>query len=70
MIFEFVNPTFSGVAAVVVRGDKLEINVILAETFMHGVGALIVKDVESGGCTVFIEVFMAHLPGCSDLQGL
>ena len=33
-------------------------------------GALVVKDVDSGGCTVLFEVFMARCPGCSDLQGL
>ena len=37
---------------------------------MHGVGDLVVEDVESGGCTVLLEVFMACRPGCSDIQGL
>ena len=36
---------------------------------MHCMGALIVEDVKSGGCIVLLEVFMARLPGCSDLQG-
>ena len=37
---------------------------------MYGTGALVVEDVDSGGCTVLLEVFMARLPGFSDLQGL
>ena len=48
----------------------LEINVVLAEGFLHGVGALIVEDVDSGVCTVLFEVFVARRPGCSDIQGL
>ena len=48
MIFECADRTFGGVAVVGVRGDKLEINIVLAEGFMHGVGALVVDDVESG----------------------
>ena len=42
MIFECVDCTFGGVAAVGVRGDKLEINIVFAEGFLHGVGALLV----------------------------
>ena len=37
-----------------VRGNKLEANVVIAEGFMHGMGALVVKDVESGGCSVLL----------------
>ena len=33
-------------------------------------GSLIVKDMESGYCTVLFEVFVALPPGCSYLQGL
>ena len=33
-------------------GDKLEVNVVFAEGFLHCVGALVVEDVESGGCTM------------------
>ena len=44
--------TFCGVAAVIVRGDKLEVNVVFAEGFLHGVGSLVVEDVDSGGCTM------------------
>ena len=51
-------------------GDKLKVDIVFAEGFLHGTGALVVKDVESGGCTVLLEVFMARLPGFSDLQGL
>ena len=70
MILEYADCTFGGVAVVGTRGNKLEVNVVLAEFFLHGMGALVVKDAEIGGCTVLLEVFMAHLPGCSDLQGL
>ena len=69
MIFECVDRTFGGFAAVGVQGDKLEINIVLAEGFPHVVGALVVEDVESGGFTVLFEMFMARHPGCSDLQG-
>ena len=70
MVFECADRTFGGVVAVGIRGNKLEVNGVLTEGFLHGMGALVVKDVESGGCTVLLEVFMACLPGCSDLQGL
>ena len=53
-----------------VWGNKLEVNVVLTEGFLHGVGALVVKDVESGGFTVLLLVFVSCCPGCSDLQGL
>ena len=35
-----------------VQGGKLEFNVIFAEVFLHCVGAIVLKDVESGGCTM------------------
>ena len=54
MIFECADRTFGGVAAVGVQGNKLEVNVVLSEGFLHGVGALVVKDVESGGCTMLL----------------
>ena len=53
-----------------VWGNNLEINILFAEVFLHGVGALFVEDVESGGYTVSFEVFVVRRPGCSDLQGL
>ena len=52
MIFECADRTFSGVAAVGVRRNKLEVNIVLAEGFLHAVGKLIVEDVDSGGCTM------------------
>ena len=52
MIFECVDCTFGGVAAVGIWGDKLEVDVVLAEGFLHGIGALVVEDVESAGFTV------------------
>ena len=33
-------------------GDKLEVNVVFAEGFFHGMGALVVNDVESGGSII------------------
>ena len=54
MIFECADCTFGGVAAVGVQGNKLEVNVVLAEGFLNGVGALVVEDVESGVCTVLL----------------
>ena len=54
VIFECADCTFGGVVEVGVRGNKLEVNVVLSEGFLHGVGALVVKDVESGGCTMLL----------------
>ena len=53
-----------------VRGNKLEVDFVFAEGFLHGVGALFVEDVESGGCTVFLWAFVARHPGYNDIQGL
>ena len=47
----------------------MEVGVVLVEGFLHGTGALVVGDVESGGCTVLLEVLLARLPGLSDIQG-
>ena len=52
MIFECTDFVFCGVAAEGVRGDKLEVNVVFEEGFLHGVVALVVEDAESGGCTI------------------
>ena len=52
IIIECADRTFGGVAAVGVRGDKLEVNVVFLEGFFHFVGALVVEDVDSGGCTM------------------
>ena len=38
--------------AVGVRGDKLKFNVVSLEGFLHGVGSLVVEDVDIGGCTM------------------
>ena len=54
MIFEDADRTFGGVATVGVQRTELEVNVVLAEGFLHGVGAPVVEDVESGGCTVLL----------------
>ena len=42
MIFECADCTFCGVAAVGVRGDTLEVNVVFAEGCLHGVETLVV----------------------------
>ena len=47
MIFECADHTFGGVASVGVRGDKLEVNVLFEEGFLH-----VLEDVEIGGCTM------------------
>ena len=54
MIFKCEDRTFSGVAEVGVRWNNLEFNVVLAEVFLHGVGALVVEGVERVGCTVLL----------------
>ena len=54
MIFECADRTFGGVVAVGVWGDKMEVNVVFAEGFLHGVGALIDKYVDSGGYTILV----------------
>ena len=54
MILECGDCTFCGIAAVGVRGNKFEVNVLFAECFLHGVGALVVKDAGSGGCTLLV----------------
>ena len=70
MILECVDHTFGSISGVGIWRDKLEVDVELAEGFLHGTGALVVEDVESGGCTVLLEVFIARLPGFSDLHDL
>ena len=47
--FKYADRKFGGIVEVGVRGNKLEVNVVLMEVFLHGVGALVVKDVESKG---------------------
>ena len=54
MIFEYADRTFGFVAAVGVRGDKLEFNVVSAEELFHCVGALVVEEVESEGCIILM----------------
>ena len=54
IIFECTDRTFGGVAAVGVRGDKLEVNIVFAEGFLHCVGALMFEDVEIGVCTMLV----------------
>ena len=54
MIFECADHTFGSAATVGVRGDKLEVNVVFTDGFLHCVVALILEDVESGGCTILV----------------
>ena len=54
IMFECADCTFGGVAEVGVRGDKPEVNVVLEEGFLNGMGAIVVEDVESGGCTLLL----------------
>ena len=41
-----------GVAAVGVRGGKMEVNVVFSEVFLHGMGALVVEDTDIWVCTI------------------
>ena len=66
VIIECRNRTFGGVAAMCIWGDKLEVNIVFAEGFLHYTGAIVVEDVESGIRTVLLEMFMERLPGSSD----
>ena len=52
MIFECADCTFGSVAAVSIRREKLEVNVVFAKGVLHCVGELVVEDVESGSCTM------------------
>ena len=54
IIFECADRMFGSVAVVGVQGNNLEVNVVLAEGFLHGVGALVVNDVDIGGWTVLL----------------
>ena len=67
---ECANCMFSGVAEMCTWGDKLEVNIVFAEGFLHGTVSLVVEDVEGGICTVLLEVFVARFPGFGDIQGL
>ena len=51
----------------VIWGENLEVNVVLAEGLLHFTVALVVEDVENGGCAVLLEVFMERLPRFIDL---
>ena len=70
IIFECADLTFSGVAAVGVQGNNLEVNIALAEVFLNGVGAHVFEDVESGSFTMLLYVLLACYPGYSYIQGL
>ena len=70
MILECTNRTFGGVAVMYIWGDKLEVDILFAEGFIHGTGALVVEDLEGVICTVLLEVSVVRFPGFGDLQGL
>ena len=69
VILECVNRTFGGIAAMCIWGDKLEVDILFGEGFLHDTVALVVKYVDSGSRTVLLEMFVAYFPGFSDLQG-
>ena len=69
MILECANRTFGGVAVMCIWRDKLEVDILLAEGFLRGTGALVVDDVECGSRTVLLEVFVTRFTGFGDLQG-
>ena len=69
-ILECANCTFGRVAAMGIWGYKLEVDILFAEGFLHGAGAFVVEDVESGSCAVLLEIFLASYPGVGDFQGL
>ena len=58
------------IAEMCIWGDKLEVDILFAEGFLHGTGALVVNDMEGGSRTVLLEVFVARFPGFGCLQGL
>ena len=70
VILEGANCTFGGVAAMGIWGDKLEVDILFAEGVLHGSGAFVVKDVESGSRSVLLEILLARYPGFGDFQGL
>ena len=48
MILECANRTFGRVAAMCIWWDKLEVDIVFEEGFLHGTGAIVFEDVESG----------------------
>ena len=70
VILEGENCTFRGVAAMGIWGDKLKVDIVFAEGVLHGAGAFVVKDVESGSCAVVLEMFVERYPRFGDFQGL
>ena len=52
------------------RGDKLEVDIVFAEGVLHSAGAFVVKDVESGSCTVLLVMLGACYLGVGDFEGL
>ena len=51
-------------------GDKLEVYIVFAEGVLHSSGTFVVKDVESGSCSMLSEMFVARCPGIGDFEGL
>ena len=51
-------------------GTSWKLTFLFAEGFLHGAGAFVVEDVESGSCAVLLEIFLASYPGVGDFQGL
>ena len=70
MILEGANCTFRGVAAMVIWGDKLEVDIVFVEGALHSAGAFFVENVESGSCAVLLQMSVARYPGVGDFQDL
>ena len=70
MILESANCTFGGVVAMVIRGVKLEVDILFVKGVLHSAGTFIVKDVVSGSCAELSEMFVARFPGVGDFEGL
>ena len=70
VIIEGANCTFGSVAEMSIWGDKLEVDIVFTESALHSAGSFIVKDVESGSCSVLLYMFVACYPGVGNFDGL
>ncbi len=46
MFFEGADGTFSGIDAMVVRWDQLNLHLVFVDVFLNGLGAFVIHDVE------------------------
>ena len=70
VIIEGTNCTFGGVAVMDIWGDKLEVDILFADGALHSAGLFVVKDVESGFCTVLFDIFVARYLVVGDFEVL